>query len=158
MMPSRPFPLGLGEVFRTVRFAVMAESDQPVTWQDRFQPLLALEKRLFAQVHCVLKHKIKSAIQELRFVAQRVLKQLEMRDAVFSDRDELAVDHGVALHALQRFGDLDIAAADDFAVAAVQRNLATPDFRDHPEAIVLVLENPAGVVERRVGERSEHRL
>ena len=52
-------------------------------------------------------------------MAQRVLKQLEMRDAVFSDRDELAVDHGVALHALQRLGDLDIAAADDLAVAAV---------------------------------------
>ena len=91
-------------------------------------------------------------------MAQRVLKQLEMRDAVLSDRDELAVDHGVALHALQRFGDLDIAAADDLAVAAVERNLAPPDFRDHPEAVVLVLENPAGVVERRVGERREHRL
>ena len=62
-------------------------------------------------------------------MAQRVLKQLEMRDAVLSDRDELAVDHGVALHALQRFGDLDIAAADDLAVAAVERNLAPPDFR-----------------------------
>lgn len=65
---------------------------------------------------------------------------------------------GYTLHALQRFGDLDIAAADDLAIAAVERNLAPPDFRDHPEAIVLVLKNPAGVVERRVGERSEHRL
>src|SRR5215213_9353034 len=91
-------------------------------------------------------------------MAQRVLKQLEMRDALFSDRDELAVDHGVALHALQRLGDLDIAAADDLAVAAVERNLAPPYFRDHPEAVVLVLENPARVVERRVGERREHWL
>src|SRR5213080_5012323 len=91
-------------------------------------------------------------------MAQRVLKQLEMRDPVLSDRDELAVDHGVALYALQRFGDLDIAAADDLAVAAVERDLALPDFRHHPEAVVLVLENPAGVVERRVGERSEHWL
>src|SRR3979411_1887794 len=91
-------------------------------------------------------------------MASRVLEQLEMRDAVLSDRDELAVDHGVALHALQRFGDLHIAAADDLAVAAVERTLAPPDFRDHSEAVVLVLENPAGVVERRVSERSEHRL
>src|SRR3954471_20927691 len=81
-----------------------------------------------------------------------------MRDAVLSDRDELTVDHGVALHALQRFGDLDIAAADDLAVTAVERNLAPPDFRDHPKAVVLILENPAGIVERRVRERSEHRL
>ncbi|MCP1912849.1 hypothetical protein J2R96_005329 [Bradyrhizobium elkanii] len=91
-------------------------------------------------------------------MTQRVLKQLEMRNAVLSDRDELAIDHGVALHALQRFGDLDIAAADDLAVAAVECNLAPPDFRDHPEAIVLILENPAAVIERRVGERSEHWL
>src|ERR1700712_263392 len=81
-----------------------------------------------------------------------------MRNAVLSDRDELAVDYGVALYALQRFGDLRIAAADDLAVAAVERNFAPPDFRDHPEAVVLVLENPAGIVERRVRERSEHRL
>lgn len=91
-------------------------------------------------------------------MTQRVLQQLKMRDAVLSDRDELAVDHGVALHALQRFGDLDIAAADDLAVAAVERNLAPADFRDHAEAIVFVLENPVGVVERRIGERSEHWL
>jgi hypothetical protein len=91
-------------------------------------------------------------------MAQRVLKQLEMRDAVFSDRDEFAVDHGVALDALQCFGDLDIAVTDDLAVAAVERNLAPPDFSDHPKAVVLVLEDPAGVVERRVGERRKHRL
>jgi hypothetical protein len=29
-----------------------------------------------------------------------ILEQLEMRDAVLSDRDELAVDHGVTLDAL----------------------------------------------------------
>ena len=91
-------------------------------------------------------------------MAQRILEQLEMRDAVVSDRDEFAIDHSVALHALQRFGDFHIAAADDLAIAAVERNLAPPDFCDHPEAVVLVLENPAGIVERRVGERSEHRL
>ncbi len=91
-------------------------------------------------------------------MAQRVVKQLEMRDAVLTDRDKLTVDHGVALHALQRFGDLHITAADDLAVAAVERNLAPPDFRDHPKAVVLVLENPARVVERSVGERREHWL
>ena len=121
-----------------------AEGDQLVARQNCLQPLLALDKRLLAQVHRVLEHEIESAIQQLRFMAQRVLKQLEMRDAVFSDRDEFAVDHGVALDALQCFGDLDIAVTDDLAVAAVERNLAPPDFSDHPKAVVLVLENPAG--------------
>jgi hypothetical protein len=157
MMPQT-LPIGLSEEFRAVPFTVSAEGDQLVARQNCLQPLLALEKRLLAQVHCVLKHEIEGAIQEVRLMAQRILKQLEMREAVLSDRDEFAIDHGVALHALQRFGDLDIAAADDLAVAAVERNLAPPDFRDHPAAVVLVLENPAGVVERRVSERSEHRL
>ena len=47
-------------------------------------------------------------------------------NAVFSDRDGFAVDHRVALYALQCFGDLDIAVTDDLAVAAVERNLAPP--------------------------------
>src|SRR4051812_49609114 len=109
-----------------------AEGDQPVARQNRLQPLLALKERMLAQVRCVLEHEVESAIQQLRFMAQRVLQQLEMRDAVFSDRDEFAVDHGVALHALQRFGNLDIAVTDDLAVAAIESNLAPPDFSDHP--------------------------
>ena len=84
-MPSRPFRLGLGEEFRTDRFAVTAEGDQPVARQDRFQARLALEKRLSAQINCVLKHQIEGAILELCFMTQRVLQQLEMRDAVLSD-------------------------------------------------------------------------
>ena len=49
-----------------------------VARQNRLQPLLAFEERLLAQVHCVLKHEIEDTIQELRFMAQRVLQQLEM--------------------------------------------------------------------------------
>ena len=105
-----------------------AEGDQLVARQDGLEPLLALEERQLAQVLAVLEHEIEGAIQQLRFMAQRVLKQLEMRDAVFSDRDEFAVDHGVALDALQRSGDLDIAVADDLAVAAVERDLAAAGF------------------------------
>jgi hypothetical protein len=33
-------------------------------------------------------------------MAQRILKELEMRDAILSDRDQLTIDHGVALYAL----------------------------------------------------------
>ena len=91
-------------------------------------------------------------------MAQRVLEQLEMRYAVLADRDELAIDHGVALHAFERLRDLDVGVADDFAVAAVERDFAAPDLRDHAEAIVLVLEDPIGIVERRIGQRGQHGL
>ena len=39
---------------------VAADGDQAVARQDRFQPLLALEKRLFAQVRCVLNMRSKA--------------------------------------------------------------------------------------------------
>jgi hypothetical protein len=81
-------------------------------------------------------------------VAQGVLKQLEMGYAILPDRDELAIDHSVRLHALKCFRDLDIGVADDFPVAAVERNPTTPDFRDHAETIEFVLKDPIGIVER----------
>jgi hypothetical protein len=40
--------LGLGEEFLTVPLAVRAEGDEFVARQNRLQPLLALEERLFA--------------------------------------------------------------------------------------------------------------
>lgn len=71
-----------------------------------------------------------------------------MGDAVLADRDELAIDHGVRLHALECFRDLGIGVADDFSVAAVERDPTAPDFRDHAETIEFVLEDPIGIVER----------
>src|SRR3954469_1972433 len=94
------FPLGLGEEFGAVPFAVSAEGNQLVARQNCLQPHLALAQRLLAQVRRLLKHEIEGAVQELCFMAQRVVKQLEMRDAVLTDRDKLTVDHGAALHAL----------------------------------------------------------
>lgn len=81
-----------------------------------------------------------------------------MRDTVLSKRDELAVDDGVGSDALERLCDLDVAAADDLATAAIERDFAALDLGDHAEAVVLVLENPVGIVERGVGQRGEHRL
>jgi len=142
--------LGFREEFPTVRFSVTAERDQLVAWQDGFEPFLALEERLLPQIHSVLEHQVENAVQKLRLVSQRVLEQLKMRDAILSDRNEFAIDHAVALDAFECLGDLDVAAADDFAVAAVERDLAALDFGDHAEAVVLVLEYPTGIVEGRV--------
>src|SRR6185437_9239721 len=104
-----------------------------------FEPLLALEQSLLPQVRSVLEHKIEDAVQKLRLVPQRVLQKLEMRDSVLSDRHEFAINHGVALDALECLGDLDVAVANDFAVAAVKCDFAAHDFRDHAKAVVLVL-------------------
>jgi hypothetical protein len=41
--PFEALPLGLGEEFRTVPFAVSAEGDQLVARQNRLQPLLTLK-------------------------------------------------------------------------------------------------------------------
>ena len=81
-----------------------------------------------------------------------------MRDAVFVERNEFAVDDGVAFDAFERFRDFDVAVADDFAVAAVKRDLAAFGLGDHAEAIVFILENPACIIERRVCQCREHRL
>ena len=43
--PFEALPLGLGEEFRTVPFAVSAEGDQLVARQNRLQSLFALEER-----------------------------------------------------------------------------------------------------------------
>ena len=56
-------------------------------------------------------------------MTQRVLEQLEARDAVPVERYEFAIEDGVDLHALQRARDLDVAVADDLAVAAVEGDL-----------------------------------
>jgi hypothetical protein len=41
--------------------------------------------------------------------------------------------------------------ADDFAVAAVEGDLAAFSLRDHAKAVILIFENPPGIVEGRVG-------
>jgi len=52
-------------------------------------------------------------------VSQRILEQLKMRDAILSDGNKLAIDHGIMLDAFECRGDLDVAAADDYTVAAI---------------------------------------
>jgi len=64
--------------------------------------------------------------------------------AVFADRDEFAIDHGVRLHALKCFRDLDIGVADDFPIAAVERDLTTPDFTSQNMLIEFYVQPKAG--------------
>ena len=115
-------------------------------------------QRQARKIFAVLKHEIEGAVEELCFTAQRILQELEMRNAVLVERDKLAVDDGIALDAFERLCDLDVVVADDLAVAAVERDLAAFDLCDHAEAIVFVLENPAVIVERPIGQRGKHRL
>src|SRR5581483_9673780 len=136
--------LGFREEGRTFDFAMRAERDQLVARQNGFETFLALEEGLLPQVPPFLEHQVKSAVQKLRLVSQRILEQLKTRDAILSDRNKLAIDHGLKLDAFECLGNLDVAAADDFAVAAVQRDLAALDFSDHSEAVVLILEYPSG--------------
>jgi hypothetical protein len=91
-------------------------------------------------------------------MAQGVLKQLEMRYAVLADRDELAIDHGVRLHALECSRDFHVGVTDDLPVAAVERDVSAPDFRNHTKIIEFVLKYPIGIVERRVCKRGQHGL
>jgi hypothetical protein len=81
-----------------------------------------------------------------------------MRDAVLADGDELAIDDRVGLYAFKRSRDLDVGMADDLSVAAIERDLATADLRDHPEAVILVLEYPRWIVKGGIRERGQHRL
>jgi hypothetical protein len=81
-----------------------------------------------------------------------------MRDAVLADGDELAVDDRVGLHAFKRSRDLDVGMADDLSVAAIERDFAAVDLRDHPEAVILVLEYPLWIVKGGIRERRQHRL
>ena len=76
-----------------------------------------------------------------------------MRDAIFVERNQFAVDDGVAFYVFEGLSDFNVAMTDDFAVTAVKRDLAALGLGDHAEAIVFILENPAPVVERRVRQR-----
>src|SRR4029077_5864727 len=103
-------------------------------------------------------HQIEDAIEQLGFMAECILEKLEARDALAVERDQFAIQHGVGFHPLKRLRDFDITVADDLAVATVERDVPGLDAGDHTEAVVLVLEDPIGVVERRVRERSKHWL
>src|SRR6476620_2491394 len=105
-----------------------------------------------------MEHQIERTVEQLRLVAQRILQQLKMRDAVFIKSDELAIDYGISLDTLERFRDFDVAVANDLAIPAVKSDLAAFDFGDHPKPVILILENPARVIEGSVGERGEHWL
>jgi hypothetical protein len=84
-------------------------------------------------------------------MAERILHQLEMRNPVFVQGNEFAVYDRIAFHTFERFGDFDIAVADDLAVAAVKSDLAVFDLGDHAEAVIFILEDPAGIVEWSIG-------
>src|ERR1700712_3279067 len=129
-----------------------------MTRQDGFKPLLAFEEGQSPQVLAILKHEVEGAKLELRLFAERVLQELKMRDAVLVEHHELAVDHGIPADPFERPGNLDVVRTDDLTVAAVERDLADLDLRDHAEAVVLVLEDPILVVEWRVRQRGEHGL
>jgi hypothetical protein len=47
---------------------------------------------------------------------------------------------------------------DNFAVAAVKRDLAALYFRDHAKPVIFILEDPPGIIEGAIGERGEHGL
>ena len=53
---------------------------------------------------------------------------------------------------------LEAAMAENLAVPAVEDNIAVFDLSDHAKPVILVLEDPAGVVKRNVGQRGKHRL
>jgi hypothetical protein len=79
---------------------------------------------------------------QLRFISQRVLQQLEMRDAGRIEGHESAVDHGVALAALERLRHFDVAVTDDLAVAAKEDDPAAVGSGDHAKPVIFTLEHP----------------
>src|ERR1700761_7036429 len=142
--------LGLGKELLAAAFAVTAEGNE--------QTHFSFKQRQRAKVFAFRKHKVEDAVEKFCFVAKRILQQLKMGSAILSNSDQLAVDDGVTLDAFESLGDLDVAAADDLTVAAVQRHLAAADFGDHAEPVELVLEDPVGIVERQIREGCEHGL
>ena len=101
---------------------MLAEGEQRMTGQDASKPLLALQEGLLTQILAGAEHQIKDAIEQLGLMTERVLEQLKTRDALAVERYQFAVEDGVYLHALQRLSDLEVAMADDLAVAAVERD------------------------------------
>src|SRR4051812_6952666 len=91
-------------------------------------------------------------------MAPRVLEELEVREAVTTDRHQFAVDHSIVLDALQRFRDFDVVVADDLAVAAIESDLPAFDCCDHAKAVILVLKYPVLIIKRSINKRGEHRL
>jgi hypothetical protein len=123
--------------------------------QDAAKPLLALQERQWTQIRAGAEHQIKDAIEQLGLMTERVLEQLKVRHALAVERYQLAIQNGVYLYALQRLSNLNIAMADDLAVAAVKRDPTGFDAGDHAEAVVLVLENPSRIIKRSVSEGSQ---
>src|SRR3981189_69209 len=105
-----------------------------------------------------MKHEVERAILQFSLITQRILKQLEVRDAVAVERHQFAIDHGVTLDQFERFCKVAIAMAYDFAVTAIEGNLSAFDIRNHAEPVVLILKDPAHVIERGIRERRKHRL
>jgi len=91
-------------------------------------------------------------------MAERILEELEMREAIFTYRYKFAIDYRIVLYAFQCFRNFDVVVADDLAVAAVEGDLTALNCCDHAKAVILILEDPGVIMKRRIGERGEHRL
>src|ERR1700733_15655106 len=99
--------------------------------QQTAQQLLALDERKAAKVLPASEHDIENAVPQRCLRPQRILEQLEMRNAPCIERNELSVQHGVRLHLFQRLCDLSIAVTDDLAVAGVKGDFAACNVGNH---------------------------
>ncbi|MDB6147084.1 MAG: hypothetical protein JWO45_748, partial [Spartobacteria bacterium] len=149
---------GFLEEFCAERLSMPAEGDELMAGQDGAKAAFALKQREAAQIISIMEHEVERAILKFRFVSERVLQQLEVRNAMRIQGDKLAVNHGVTFHTFERPGDFNIAVTDDLAVTAVEGDPAAFDFGDHAKPVILVLEYPSRIIERRVRERRKHRL
>jgi len=70
---------------------MLAECQQRMLRQQTAQPLFAFEERKAAKVLAASEHDIEDAIQERRLRPQRILEELEVRDALSIERNEFAV-------------------------------------------------------------------
>ena len=151
MMPSRPCFSASAKNFVPNSVRCWLKESSWLARQNAAQPLLALKKRKAPQIFAVAEHHVEDAVEELRLMAQRILQQLEARDAVPIQRDEFAVENSVDFEALESTRDLDVTVADDLAVAAVEGNASVFDDGHHPETVVLVFKDP--VTDRRTARR-----
>jgi hypothetical protein len=63
------------------------------------------DERQAAEIFAVQEHDVEHAVVEVRGCVESILQQLEPRDTMLIERDELAIDDGVLLGLFQRLGD-----------------------------------------------------
>lgn len=126
--------------------------------QNSVQALLALDQWCAAQIIVVEEEKIEDVISEARFALQGVLQQLKPGSAVRVEGHQFAIDHGVALDNVERFGDRGVPSGHVIAIARIQGSVSASGFCNQSEAIPFRLENPLLIVERRVDQGCKHWL